>query len=91
MVELGDGDTMVLYCKVFLRQDNIVSLVTPLRSYFLSPGILVAPKGPAVPDLLTVGSTTYTGDTQVMSAFSYPDNWGIRMVDVQEKDSGLYG
>ena len=43
-----------------------------------------------MPDLLTVGGITYTGDTQVMAAFTYPDNWKLRMVDVQEKDSGLY-
>ena len=43
-----------------------------------------------MPDLLTVGKTTYTGDTRIQSSFSYPNNWRLEMVDVQKKDSGLY-
>ena len=44
----------------------------------------------AVPDLLTVGKTTYTGDTRIKSSFSYPNNWRLEMDDLQKKDSGLY-
>ena len=40
--------------------------------------------------MLTVGNTTYTRDTHISSSFSYPNNWGLRMQDVQKKDSGLY-
>ena len=43
-----------------------------------------------IPDLLTVGNTTYTRDTHISSSFSYPNNWGLRMQDVERKDSGLY-
>ena len=47
-------------------------------------------QGQAMPDLLTVGKTTYTGDTRIKSSFSYPNNWRLEMVDMQTKDSGLY-
>ena len=40
--------------------------------------------------MLTVGKTTYTGDTRFKSSFSYPNNWRLEMMDVQKKDSGLY-
>ena len=43
-----------------------------------------------MPDLLTVGNTTYTGDKRIKSSFIYPNNWRLEMVDVQKKDSGLY-
>ena len=44
----------------------------------------------AVPDLLTVGKTTYTGDSRIKSSYSYPNNWRLEMDDLQKKDSGLY-
>jgi hypothetical protein len=40
--------------------------------------------------LLTVGKTTYTGDSRIKSSFSYPNNWRLEMIDLQKKDSGLY-
>ena len=43
-----------------------------------------------IPDLPTVGKTTYTGDTRMKSSFSYPNNWRLEMDDLQKKDSGLY-
>ena len=46
--------------------------------------------GLGVPDLLTVDKTTYTGETRMKSSFMYPNNWRLEMVDMQEKDSGLY-
>ena len=44
----------------------------------------------SVPDLLTVGNTTYTGDTRIRASFSYPNNWRLEIRDVQRKDSGVY-
>ena len=43
-----------------------------------------------MPDLLTVGNTTYSGDTRIMSSFTYPNNWRLQIQDVQKKDSGVY-
>ena len=43
-----------------------------------------------MPDLLTVGKTTYTRDTRVKSSFIYPNNWRLEMVDMQKADSGVY-
>ena len=43
-----------------------------------------------IPDLLTVGNTTYTMDTRITSSFTYPNNWRLSLQDVQKVDSGVY-
>jgi hypothetical protein len=62
-LEVDDGDNVTLDCSVFLKQDKTVSW---LRQTAGTHGL---------PDLLTVGSTTYTGDPRVRAAFVYPNNW----------------
>ena len=43
-----------------------------------------------MPHLLTVGKTTYTGDSRVKASFRYPNNWMLEMKDVEPQDSGVY-
>jgi len=81
LVELGDGDNTTLDCKVYLKQEKTISWLRHTG---------VTSVGPGVPDLLTVGNTTYTGDERIKSSFSYPNNWRLEIADVQKKDSGLY-
>jgi len=77
-VELDDGDNVMLDCKVFLRKEKTIS-------WLRHTGVTGS-----VPDLLTVGNTTYSGDHRIKSSFSYPNNWRLEITDVQKKDSGLY-
>jgi len=81
LVELGDGDNTTLDCKVYLKQEKTISWLRHTG---------VSSVGFGVPDLLTVGNTTYTGDERIRSSFSYPNNWRLQIADVQKKDSGLY-
>jgi len=81
LLEVGDGDNIILDCRVFLKQEKTISWLRHTSETSASPG---------VPDLLTVGNTTYSGDTRIKSSFSYPNNWRLEIADVQKKDSGLY-
>jgi len=78
VVELEDGDNILLDCKVFLRKEKTIS-------WLRHTGVTGS-----VPDLLTVGNTTYTGDTRIRASFTYPNNWRLEIRDVQRKDSGVY-
>lgn len=40
--------------------------------------------------LLTVGLTTYSGDSRVAVKFQYPNNWKLSINPVQKEDAGLY-
>ena len=42
------------------------------------------------PELLTVGLTTYSGDTRVRSSFVPPTNWRLSISNRTKQDSGIY-
>ena len=42
------------------------------------------------PELLTVGLTTYSGDTRVRSSFVPPTNWRLSISNLTKEDSGIY-
>jgi len=77
-VEVDDGDNLTLNCAVFLKQEKTVSWLR----HPLIPN--------AVPDLLTVGSNTYTGDPRISADFVYPNNWRLNITMVGGRDAGLY-
>jgi len=77
-VEVDDGDNLTLNCAVFLKQEKTVSWLR----HPLIPN--------AVPDLLTVGLTTYTGDPRIAADFVYPNNWRLNISMVGGRDAGLY-
>ena len=78
MVEVEDGSSISLDCLVFLKQDKTVG--RPARCSRSSPPQVswlrqTGGSTAGLPDLLTVGSNTYTGDARVRADFVYPNNW----------------
>ena len=93
VVEVGDGDKVMLDCKVFLKQEKTVRLKNT-HIYHNNPPKITWVRhtraDPGKPELLTVGKTTYTGDNRFRSSFRYPNNWRLEMQDLHITDSGDY-
>ena len=91
VLEVGDGDSVMLDCNVFLKQEKTVrSTMLYMMLFYWFQVSWLRHTVAGVPDLLMVGKTTYTGDTRIKSSLSYPSNWRLEMMDLQKKDSGLY-
>ncbi|XP_037040996.1 uncharacterized protein LOC119077793 [Bradysia coprophila] len=71
------GSIAYLNCRVSLLQDKTVSWVKrrPIDDKL---------------NLLTVGMQTYSGDIRYSVEFQYPNNWRLKIADVNKSDDGLY-
>ncbi|KAJ8668792.1 hypothetical protein QAD02_000051 [Eretmocerus hayati] len=71
------GASVMLDCRISLLQDKTVSWVRRQND------------GENI-NLLTVGQQTYTGDARYTVEFQYPDNWRLRIANVNSSDEGQY-
>ncbi|XP_033227880.1 hemicentin-1-like, partial [Belonocnema kinseyi] len=71
------GANVTLDCRISMLHDKVVSWVRRQED------------GEKM-TLLTVGRTTYTGDSRYTVDFQYPDNWRLQMRFVNSSDEGQY-
>ncbi|KAK0177522.1 hypothetical protein PV328_001569 [Microctonus aethiopoides] len=71
------GATVILDCKISLLQGKTVSWVRRHED------------GEKM-TLLTYGHQTYTGDSRYTVEFQYPDNWRLKIRNVNSSDEGQY-
>ncbi|XP_057330154.1 uncharacterized protein LOC130670717 isoform X2 [Microplitis mediator] len=71
------GATVILDCKISLLQGKTVSWIRRHED------------GEKM-TLLTYGQQTYTGDTRYSVEFQYPDNWRLKIRNVNSSDEGQY-
>ncbi|XP_071743348.1 zwei Ig domain protein zig-8 isoform X2 [Lepeophtheirus salmonis] len=73
---IRDGDTALLDCKVYLRHNKTVSWLRHGAKNSL--------------ELLTVGDSTYTGDSRINVSYKYPNNYRLNITNVKKSDAGRY-
>ncbi|XP_044576504.1 uncharacterized protein LOC123259828 isoform X2 [Cotesia glomerata] len=71
------GATVILDCKISLLQGKTVSWIKRHDD------------GEKM-TLLTYGQQTYTGDNRYSVEFQYPDNWRLKILNVNSSDEGQY-
>ncbi|XP_053594714.1 uncharacterized protein LOC103577870 isoform X2 [Microplitis demolitor] len=71
------GATVILDCKISLLQGKTVSWIRRHED------------GEKM-TLLTYGQQTYTGDSRYSVEFQYPDNWRLKIRNVNSSDEGQY-
>ncbi|XP_077299439.1 defective proboscis extension response 18 [Arctopsyche grandis] len=83
-----EGDSGILYVRAHLASEALLNCrVGMLRDKTVMWLKRTADK---VQILLTVGLTTYSGDTRIAVKFQYPNNWRLSINPVQKEDAGLY-
>ena len=85
------GESITMDCRVEKRGMKMVSLVIffsdDTEGDFQVSWLRLTN---SFPELLTVGLTTYSGDTRVRSAFVPPTNWRLSISNLTKQDSGIY-
>ena len=84
------GESITMDCRVERRGIKMVSLVSffsdDTEGDFQVSWLRLTN---SFPELLTVGLTTYSGDTRVRSAFVPPTNWRLSISNLTKQDSRI--